>query len=117
MTNKNITLKDLVVDFESNNFAVAFGVSEESAMVIATGLEKIFKEVSSKPEWTASEIFIEATKLNLAINWREVALVTYLIGCNLGEYASVQKVVNAAKKFGEVDSFPLSRVKKGKYIN
>ena len=114
MNNIAFTMKDLVVDYSASNFATAFGIEEVRAREIAGILDKIANEVRMQPTWSPAQIFKKAADVNLAMSPKEVAFVTYLVGCRVGEDTVYQ---GAMKKFTEMVQPPFPPIKKGKYVN
>jgi hypothetical protein len=114
MDKDKFTLKDLVVNYKSDSLADAFGVTKERAEQLAGELEKIFIELQLQPTWSVSRFFKRAADLNIATDAREVAFITYLVGCRVGEDTLKNKSLKNLEKL-IVSALP--PVRKGKYVN
>jgi len=95
---EEFTLKDLLVDPTANLFTDAFGIERKRGTEITDKLNTMWEVMRKEATWSAKGIFIEASLQGLALNAREVAFVTYLIGCRIGEDTVYQDAVDIIKK-------------------
>jgi len=94
MKKKEFTLKDLMVSFDTPSFHEGFGMTDKRGKEIISEIEKTMFEMKN---WEAAGLFKKLTEKNIAKNAREVALVTLLVGCHVGERMLLQTLKGNAE--------------------
>lgn len=104
------TLKDLIVDYDAPSFHQAFKIEERRGKEIVSEIEK---EIVSLKNWDASMVLRKLAEKGTARNEREVAFVTLLVGCHVGE----RMLLTNLKEKAEFSLAAMMKKKESKYVN
>lgn len=106
--NTKLTLNDLIVDKESDKWTEAFGLSDERGREIAERMDEIYRNLDGGRGWSARGIYLQAAEEGLAETAGEVAFITYLIGCRVGEDAMARQVGSIQDMLSQLPGSPVS---------
>ena len=96
MDTKEITLKNLMVTYEKESFHECFGISSERGIQVVKEVEGLIMLVHKDPTWSPAKLLKKIAEAEIAKNFREVALVVFLVGCHVGEDSFYQGLVTQA---------------------
>jgi transcription termination factor Rho len=96
MKNKEITLNDLMATYEKESFHECFGITNERGLQIVKEIEDTIMLIHRDPTWSPAKLLKRIADSGITKNFKETALVVFLVGCHVGEDSVYQGLVNQA---------------------